>query len=123
MPLSADEKAFLIAGLAYLAAALLWALVLRTRARIMLGQLSEIMEPSLWQQLGAPATLSDIVRDPNKRWVRFLRTREYRRQCDDTTIALIDDYRRRTTFMLWFLIAAGILLLIRFWPLLVALVR
>ena len=118
MQLSADEQTLLIAGLGYLIAVGLWALSLQARARTMLRELSERIEPGLWQSLGAPSTLKTALRDPQKRWYRFIRSGDYRRQCDDDTIALIDDYRQRTKLMLLVSAGAGLLLLVRFWPLL-----
>lgn len=97
MELSNDEQTLLIAGIGYLVAVGIWALSLHVRARTMLGLLGETVEPTLWQ---------------------FIRSGEYRRQLDNSSVALIDDYRRRTKFMLIVSAGAGILLLIRFWPLL-----
>jgi hypothetical protein len=79
---------------------------------------SELIEPSLWESLGAPASIAAAMRDPGRRWLRFIRSGEYRRQCPDAAIELIDDYRRRTMIMLTVFAVGGLLLLIRFWPLL-----
>lgn len=117
MQLSVDEQTLLIAGLGYLIAVSLWALSLHVRARTMLRQLSEIIEPAVWESIGSPTTLGAAMRDPGKRWYRFVKSGEYRRQCNDDAVALIDDYRRRTRFMLLVAATAGVLLLLRFWPL------
>ena len=83
----------------------------------MLRRLSEVVEPSLWEALGSPASLNAAMRDPDRRWYRFLRSGEYRRKCNDAAIELIDDYHRRTR-MLLVLAGGGLLLLARFWPIL-----
>lgn len=116
--MSADEEALLIAGIGYMAVVAVWAITLNVRARIMLGALSELIDPALWQALGSPTTVSAALRDPERRWFRFVRSGEYRRRCSETAVALIDDFRRRTKRMLLVLAVAGILLLVRFWPLL-----
>lgn len=116
MGLSADEQTLMIAGLGYLIAVSLWALTLHVRARTMLRELSEIIEPALWQSLGSPTTVKAAMRDPEKRWHRFVKSGEYRRRCNDDAVELIDDYRRRIKFMLLVAATAGVLLLLRFWP-------
>jgi len=118
MDLTSDEQTLLVAGVLYLIAVSIWALSLHARARTMLRLLSEMVEPSLWQAIGAPVTVKAAMQDPEKRWARFIRSGEYRRQCDDVAIALIDDYRRRTKIMLIVCAGSGVLLLIRFWSLL-----
>jgi hypothetical protein len=116
--MSADEQALLIAGIGYFVVVAVWAVTLNARARIMLGALSELIDPSLWQRLGAPTSVTAAMRDPERRWFRFVRSGEYRQQCSETVVALIDDFRRRTKRMLLVLAVAGVLLLFRFWPLL-----
>lgn len=118
MDLSADEQTLLIVGIGYIVALVIWILSLVARARTLLRVLGETMDPDLWQAIGAPGSLKDAMRDPHKRWFRFLNTGEYLRQCDDVAIALIDDYRRRTRLMLAVFAISGLLLLVRFWPLL-----
>jgi predicted nucleic acid-binding Zn ribbon protein len=118
MELTGDEKTLLIAGLGYLAVTTLWVLTIHARGKLMLRALGELIEPDLWQALGAPTSLQAAMKDPQRRWHRFVRNGEYRRVCSDEIIALIDDYRSRTKRMLLILGGAGLLLLVRFWPLL-----
>ena len=118
MELSTDEQTLLFVGIGYLIAMAIWALSLMARARTLLRLLGEIIEPEIWQAIGAPASLKEARNDPEKRWFRFINSGEYLRQCDDVAIALIDDYRRRTKFMLAVFAVSGVLLLVRFWPLL-----
>lgn len=115
MNLGSEEQTLLIAGILYLIAVSIWALSLHSRAKVLLRTVGEQIDPELWQSLGAPETIKAAMRDPEKRWYKFVRTEEYLRQCDDETIALIDDYRRRTKFMLLVCAAGGVLLMIRFW--------
>ena len=118
MPFSTDKQQLLFVGVAYVLALTIWVFSLQARARTMLALLSELIEPELWRALGAPESIKAIMRDPARRWVRFVRSGEYRRQCDDVAIALIDEYRQRTRIMLAVFAVGGLLLLIRFWPLL-----
>lgn len=108
----------MIVGVGYLVALTIWALSLHARGRSMLRQVGERIEPELWQSLGAPDSINAAMRDPGRRWHRFLRSGEYRRQCSDAVVELIDDYRRRVKIMLTVFAVGGLLLLIRFWPLL-----
>ena len=117
MQLSADQQVLLFAGVGYLLALSIWVISLQARARTMLASLSELIEPTLWQALGEPRGIKSIMRDPEKRWIRFIRSGEYRRQCDETAIALIEDYRQRTRVMLGVFAVSGVLLMFRFWPL------
>lgn len=118
MTLSADEQTLLFVGVGYLVALSIWAITLHARGRSMLRQVGERIEPALWQSLGAPDSINAAMRDPKRRWYRFLRSGEYRRQCPDAVVELIDDYRRRVKIMLTVFSVGGLLLLIRFWPLL-----
>ena len=118
MELSADEQTLLIVGIGYLAALTIWAMSLYARGRVMLNHLSEIVEPSLWESLGAPDSINAAMRDPERRWNRFIRSGEYRRRLGADAIEIIDDYRRRTKIMLTIFSVSGLALLIRFWPLL-----
>jgi len=118
MELTADEQTLLIVGVAYLVALTVWALSLRARARTMLRRLGKLVEPSLWESLGSPDSIEAAMRDPGRRWYRFVRSGEYRRRLDEEAIGLIDDYRRRTRAMLLVLAGGGLLLLVRFWPIL-----
>ena len=116
MQLSADQQLLLFVGIGYMLAVALWVLSLQARARTMLESLSELIEPPLWQALGAPDSVRAIMRDPERRWVKFIRSGQYRRQCNDAAIALIDDYRQRTRLMLVVVAVGGVLLVVRFWP-------
>lgn len=118
MELSSDEQTLLVAGIGWLIAVSIWAFSLHARATTMFRQLGETIDPDVWQAIGAPDSLKAALRDPDRRWRRFVRSGEYLRKCDDGSIELIDDYRRRTKVMLFVCAGSGILLLIRFWPLL-----
>jgi hypothetical protein len=107
----------LIVGVGYLVALTIWTLSLHARGKALLRQVGERIEPALWQSLGAPESINAAMRDPQRRWHRFLRSGEYRRQCSNAVIELIDDYRRRVKIMLAVFSVGGLLLLIRFWPL------
>jgi hypothetical protein len=118
MELSADQQTLLIAGVGWLIAVSVWALSLHARANTLLRNVGERLDPDLWQSLGAPATVKAAMQDPAKRWFRFIRSGDYQQRCDAAVIEMIDDYRRRTKFMLIVSAGSGLLLLIRFWPLL-----
>lgn len=118
MQLTADEQSLLIVAVLFIGAIGLWAFILHTRGNALLRSLSERIDPALWQELGAPATLQQAVFETGGRWRRFMRSREYRRRCDADTAALIDDYRFRSNRMLVIAGIAAALILIRYWPLL-----
>lgn len=118
MELGTDEQVLLVAAIGYVAAVAIWAVSLHARAKTTLRLLNDLVDPAVWQAVGAPDTLKAAMQDPERRWYRFVRSGEYLRQCDDDAIALIDDYRRRTKTMLFVCAGGGLLLLIRFWPLL-----
>ena len=108
----------LVAGIGYVVVITIWIITLQVRAKTMLRVLSEMVDPELWEALGSPETLKIALQDPQRRWFKFLRSGEYRRQLDDVAIALIDDYRRRTKTMLLICAGAALLLLYRFWSIL-----
>jgi len=116
--MSADEKVLLIAGLLYIAAVVLWALILQARGKAMLREIGGRADPELWRAVGAPKSLTAAMRDPQKLWVKFIRSGEYRQRLAPELSELVDDFRRRSNRMLIVCGAGGILLLIRFWPLL-----
>jgi hypothetical protein len=118
MELSNDEQVLLVAAIGYIAAVAIWALSMHARAKSMLRQLSGLVDPAVWNAIGAPDTLKAAMKDPERRWYRFVRSGEYLKQCDDAAVELIDDFRRRSKLMLIVCAGGGLLLLIRFWPLL-----
>ena len=118
MELNADAQSLLIVGVAYLGIVGIWAWTLAVRSNVLLRDLSERIDPELWRSLGAPASMKDVMNDPEKRWFRFIRNREYRIRCSSEVIDMIDDFRRRQNWMLIVVGAAGALLIYRFWPLL-----
>jgi hypothetical protein len=118
MELSTDEQVLLVAAIGYIAAVAIWAFSMHARAKSMLRQLSDLIDPTVWNAIGAPDTLKAAMKDPEKRWYRFVRSGEYLKQCDDAAVELIDDFRRRSKLMLIVCTGGGLLLLIRFWPLL-----
>lgn len=120
MELSADAQSLLIVGSAYLVLVAIWAWTLIVRSNILLRDLGERIDPELWQRLGAPASMKDVMNDPDKRWFRFVRNREYRIRCSTEVVDMIDDFRHRQNWMLIIVAAAGALLVYRYWPLLLA---
>jgi hypothetical protein len=116
--LSSDEAALLVVAPLFLTAVGTWALIVHSRGKMLFETLRERIDPALWQELGAPASLRDAMRDPQGRWRRFMSSREYRRRLDTGLAALIDDYRSRGNRMLIVFGIAALLILYRFWPLL-----
>ena len=116
--MGSDPSSLLVVGLAYLFITIVWVLTLAHRANILLREVKERIDPALWDELGAPASMKAAIADPERRWTRFIRSGEYKKRCSTDVIGLIDDHRSRTNRMLIILgIAAG-LILYRFWPLL-----
>jgi len=118
MELTADERLLLMIGLGYLGAVGVWLWSMRARADRLLEAVSERIDPGLWEELGAPRSMKDVMRDRERRWLRFVSRGDYRRRCGAQVVELIDDFRQRTNVMLVVLGAGGALILYRFWPLL-----
>jgi hypothetical protein len=118
--LTADERTLLIVGLGYLAAVGIWLWSLRMRADLMLGFVRDHVDAALWHELGAPESFKAAMADPERRWLRFVRSGEYRNRCGADVVDSIDDFRRRTHWMLVVLGGGAALILYRFWPLLFA---
>ncbi|MDX1563058.1 MAG: hypothetical protein R3305_09030 [Gammaproteobacteria bacterium] len=118
MPLSTDEQSLLIVAVVYVIAVAIWLLSLQVRGRLMLRTVRKRVDPELWQALGEPDTLQAALKDPERRWHRFVKSGEYRNKLSGELVELIDDYRRRTKAMLVIVAGGGLLILIRYWPLL-----
>lgn len=118
MELTSDERLLLLIGLGYLGAVGVWFFSMRARAEQLLEKVRERIDPGLWDELGAPRSMKDVVRDPERRWQRFVRSGEYRKRCGSRVSELIDEFRQRTNVMLIVLGAGAALILYRFWPLL-----
>jgi hypothetical protein len=118
MQLTGDEQALLVVGIAFLIIVLVWLWASAVRANIMLRAVRERMDPALWQELGAPESFKAAMNDPKRRWMKFVRSGEYRKRCGSDVVELIDDFKGRTNRMLIILGVASALLLYRFWPIL-----
>ena len=118
MELSSDEQSLLFAGGGYLLIAIVWVWSLAARSNILLRDIAERVDPSLWQELGAPSSMKQAMSDPERRWLKFVRSGEFRRRCSTEVIDLIDEYKRRSNRMLIILGIAGALLLYRYWGIL-----
>jgi hypothetical protein len=118
MELTADEQTLLIVGVGYLFAVGIWLWSMSVRADVMLREVGELMDRRLWQELGAPGSFKSAMQDPERRWMRFVRSGDYRKRCGGQVIDLIDDFERRTNWMLIVLGLGAALILYRFWPLL-----
>lgn len=116
--LTSEEQSLLFVAIAYLTAVAIWLGVLRTRANMLLGKLRDGVDGELWAELGAPETMRDTLKDPKRRWWRFVRSGEYRKRLSRDLIDEIDDYRRRANLMLIVLGAGGVLIFVRYWALL-----
>jgi len=118
--LSADEKSLLIVAPAYILGLSIWLWILVVRSRILFRELSEKIEPALWESLGAPKSMKDTLTDSKHRWTKFIKSGDYRRQCTEEVIDLIDDFKSRQNWMLTVMGIAALMIGFRYWPLLYA---
>jgi hypothetical protein len=118
--MSAEAQSLLIVGIAYVVGVGIWAWTMLVRSNMLLRELGERIDPKLWQSLGAPTSMKDVMNDPEKRWYRFVRNREYRIRCSTEVADLIDDFKRRQNGMLIIIGGAGALIIYRYWPYLLA---
>jgi hypothetical protein len=116
--LSPDERLLTIVGPAYVASVLVAAWYLSRRGAALLRNVRDNVDASLWQDLGAPASVRAAVNDPRRRWTRFVRSGDYRTRCPVDVVEAIDSYRRRVTTTMIALLVPGLLIAYRFWPLL-----
>jgi hypothetical protein len=114
MELSTDEQSLLLAGGGYLLIVIVWIWTLSVRSKVLLRDIAARIDPSLWQELGAPTSMKQAMKDPERRWMKFIRSGEFRRRCSTEVIDLIDDYRQRSNRMLIILGIGGALLLYRY---------
>ena len=116
--MSADQNVFIVVAPLFLAAIVIFLLSVHVRGRILFSAVAERIDPELWRTLGAPVSIIDVLRDPERRWRKFIQSGEYRRRLDQDLVDRIDDNRRRTKRMLVIFMIAVALLAYRFWPLL-----
>jgi hypothetical protein len=116
MTLTADQSALLISGVLWLAALTAWLFSVQARGKVMLRELRERADAGTWESIGAPVSLQGAMADPERRWLRFIRSGDYRRQLDPASVELIDRFRRRVRTMLLLFALSALALLIRFWP-------
>jgi hypothetical protein len=115
--LSEDERSLLFVGVGYIAAVIVWALVLGARLEALLRAV-RARDSALWAELGSPETARDVLQDPERRWRRFIGSGQYRKRLRAEGVDEIDDFRRRARVMIAVLAGAGALVLYRYWELL-----
>jgi hypothetical protein len=118
MELSGDATLLIFVGIAFIVVVLAWIFFSEAQSKAMLRDVGDRMDPELWRELGAPRTMKEAVADPDKRWIRFVRSGRYRDQCGAEVIAIIDGFRRRMNIMMIVIGVAACVILYRFWPLL-----
>ena len=108
----------IIVGLVYLVLVGYFVVIMRRQADALVRALETEGPDGLWQELGAPATMRDAVRDPKRRWTKFIRSGQYRTRCSPTLVAKIDAFRTFTNRGLLLTALVGGLVLLTFLPLL-----
>ena len=116
--LSQDPLALVLVGGAYLLITTGYLWWLNRAAESLLRVIKSNEASTVWEIIGAPESIRQAVQDPRKRWLKFIRTRSYRRLCSPVTASKIDAFRKQTNFGLCALGLAGLAILVRFWPLL-----
>ncbi|TFH25598.1 MAG: hypothetical protein E4H03_00260 [Myxococcales bacterium] len=102
------------AGLAYLAATVVCAKTQTGTADKILRDLS-VHCPDAWADVGAPLTVQAAVRDPDRRWERFVRERAYLSRCDTDLARRIDAFRRRSLLTFTSIAIVGAVVLYCLW--------
>ena len=113
-----SELVFVVVALLYLAlvGGYLW--FLNQRARMLLQRVREQGPAGLWERLGAPLTMQDAARDPQRRWLKYVRGRVYRTECGPDLATAIDSFLDLTNRGLFFMLLVGGGIVYYFWPLL-----
>ena len=101
-------------GLVYLAAVAAYAKRQAGIAERILQDLSTRC-PETWEEVGAPASVEASVKDPHRRWQRFIRERAYRSLGDSELVRRIDDFQRRNLVAMASLAVAGAAVLYCLW--------
>jgi len=101
-------------GLAYLAIAAVYVMMQKRTAQQILRDFS-VRCPEAWAEVGAPVTMEAAVRDPDRRWERFVHERVYRSRCDSDLAQRIDAFRQRNLVTLTSLAIAGAVVLYCLW--------
>lgn len=69
----------------------------------------------IWQSLGAPKDLLTALRDPQRRWHRFMQTKAYLQACPRDLVTTIMRIRRAIGVIYAVLIASGGSIAIAWW--------
>jgi hypothetical protein len=116
--LTTDEQLLLLLSVAYLGAValLLWRLAKLSNA--LLRIVHSNVSPEFWESIGAPRSAQAAACDPQRRWMRFVRSGAYRTRCPPRVVEAIDEYRRQSNWTMIGLTGFGVLIVYQFWPIL-----
>lgn len=118
LAMSQEELALAWVGGGYVVITALYIWLMNRSAGKLLHSIRHHEASEVWQALGAPTSIKQAVQDPAGRWREFLRSRTYRRLCSPVTASEIDAFLLRAHVGLIGLALAGVIILVRFWPLL-----
>lgn len=113
-----EELALAWVGGGYVAILALYLWLMNRSAEKLLRTIQQHEADEVWQAIGAPRSVKQAVQDPDRRWREFLRSRAYRHLCSPVTASQIDAFLLKTYTGLTGLAVTGVIILIRFWPLL-----
>ena len=114
---SDDQTALLIVALIFIPIVFIFAWQMNRRANTLLRHIHE-REPDLWNEFGAPGSIQEAVKDPQRRWMQFIRSKSYKSRCHPELVAKIDSFRAISNGGLVLMGIVSLVILYYFWPLL-----
>lgn len=115
--LTHDQTTLVIVAIGYIALLGGFAWLMNRRASALIRNIKDKGPEGLWDELGAPKAIQDVVGDPAQRWARFIRSKKYRSRCHPELAAEIDGFRAMATWGLVFLAVTGLGIIYLLWPL------
>ena len=113
-----SQQELALVGGTYLLVTSLYLWWLNRSAKALLRAIRRDEDSAVWETIGAPESMQQVVQDPHKRWRKFIRTGSYRRLCTPLTASKIDAFLRLLDVGGCVLGLSGAIILYRFWPLL-----
>jgi len=80
----------------------------------LLLSIKEYDPEGLWDELGKSKTMQQVVRDPKRRWIGFIKSGKYKQVCNQKLVSEIDVFRKKANFYLVILASLGLMIFISF---------
>ncbi len=115
--LTHDQITLAVIAIAFMALVGAFAWLMNRKGNALIRNIKDKGPEGLWDELGAPNTIQDAVRDPEQRWVCFIRSRKYRTRCHPNLAAEIDGFLTAAKWGRLVLAIASLGIVYLFWPL------